>query len=250
VQAVTPAIPPLLLIVGPAWPMLFTSSGLGFEMNNTGSEGDRAGMFKTKMIVSALFAVLAVSAAVTASAPAQWMVNGANLVGNKKLATTAQVDKKGILTFGGLNIECNGTLLEGSSPEIRAPDAGFASSLTFTGCATTNQNCSVPANIGTVPILAKASLDGALAVKAVFRPETGTTFATINLSGQKCAVSGVKPVTGDMETSVPTGQDERTLQLLETNQAATGLLQVASSAASLTGSALLKLESGETWSFL
>jgi hypothetical protein len=207
-------------------------------------------MSKTKMIVSALFAVLAVSAVVTASASAAWMVNKATLVGSKKLATTAQVDKKGVLTGGGLNIECNGTLLEGSSPEIRASDVGFASSLTFTGCATTNVNCTVPANIGTVPILAQAFLEGALAVKAVFRPEAGTTFATIKFSGEKCAVSGVKPVTGDVETNAPTGQDERTLQLLEVNQAATGLLKIASSAATLTGSALLKLESSETWSFL
>ena len=206
-------------------------------------------MSKVKVVFSVFIAMLALSALTSASASAVWMVNGTNLTSSAALATTAQVDKKGVLEGGTLNIECKGNL-KGTSPEIKSGNIGVASSLIFTECTTTNAHCSIPTTLGTVPISAEAVLSGALAVKATFKPKTGTIFATILYSGEECAVSGQKAVTGDVETNAPTGQDERTDQILEVNQAATGLLKIASSAASLTGSVLILVASRQAWSFL
>jgi hypothetical protein len=210
-------------------------------------------MSRIKAVGAAFIAVLAfgVMTASASAATAGWMVNGALLSGTQALATTAAVDKKGVINGGGLNIECEGSVLKGTNPEIISTNKGKAKALTFTVCKTTNANCTVPAEIGTVPIEAEATLEGALGVQAVFKPQTGTTFATVKFSGELCAVAGIKAITGDANTSAPTGQDERTLQLLEINvTTAQNLLFIASNAASMTGSALLKLASGAPWSFL
>jgi hypothetical protein len=216
-------------------------------------KGDQTGMSKVKIIVSAFIAVLAVGAVASASASAAtagWMVNGTLLSGSAALATSAPSDETAALNGGGLNIECKGPL-DGTKPEIKSSNTGSAQALTFTECTTGNENCSVPTSIGTVPVLAEATLEGALAVPVKFKPETGTIFATIKFSGEKCSVAGIKPVTGKVTASGPTGQDERTTQELAVNvTVASAELFIASSAASLKGAALLKLQSGQGWSFL
>jgi hypothetical protein len=183
--------------------------------------------------------------------PAGWMTSGTLLTGTAALATTAAVDKKYVVNGAGLNLECNGSVIKFAVPELVAASKLEAAALTFTGCTTTNANCVVPAELGTVPIQAEATLEGALAAKATFKPQTGSTFVTMKFSGEACAVAGVKTITGDANMTLASGQDERTLQLLEANvTAAQNLLFFIGSAASLTGSALLRLASGQPWSFL
>jgi hypothetical protein len=181
-----------------------------------------------------------------------WMVNGTSVVGGAELASTAAVDKKSVLNGGGLNIECSGSAVNSVWPEaLAATNRLRMAKLGLTGCATTNANCTVPAEIGTVPVEAATTLEGVLGAKAVFKPQSGTTFATIKFSGEACAVAGVKAVTGDANTSLPTARDERTAQLLEVSvSSAQNLLFFASGAASLTGSELLQQIHGSTWSFL
>jgi hypothetical protein len=204
-----------------------------------------------KLITTVCVGVLALSALTLASsASAQWMVAGTTLVGNEALANTAQVHELGKLKAAGVTINCAGKNLTGVSPQIEAGDAGSASSLVFSEC-TANANCTVTKTLGTLPLMAVAKLEGTLAVNVSFLPKTGTIFTTIKFEGAECALLGTQPVTGKANVLAPTGQDERLLQLIEAKVTeATGELKVGSSAAELKGSALLRLVSDKTWSFL
>jgi hypothetical protein len=221
-------------------------------------------MSKVKVIISAFIAVLALGALASSMASAAtpgWLVNGTLLTGDQKasLATTAAVDQNGVLKFKTVTIECKGSTLDGVDPLIEAlhNNLGSAASLQFLGCsATPASKCELegqPVTIGTLPVTTEPTLEGALGVAATFRPISGTTFATLKFTEKtECAVSAEKlPVTGSAPATAPTGQDERTLQLLNVNvSSATGLLKVGNSAASLEGSALLKLASSLPWSFM
>jgi hypothetical protein len=214
-------------------------------------------MSRAKMITSTLIAVVALSALVSASASAAtagWMVNGTLLNGTRALATTAAVDENGILKSSGadVEIECSGKVLNGLVPEIQSPNTGQTNSLEFTTCVALTPNCTLlSSTIGTVPISVEATLEGTLAVVATFKPKTKTTFATFVFEGSKCASAGLNGVTGTVKVLAPTGQDERTLQLINSLATeASAELKVASSPASLLGSILIKLASSEPWSFL
>ena len=211
-------------------------------------------MPKIRMMVVACMAVLACGAVVSASASAAapgWMVNGKNLTTTKALATTAAVDEVGILKFSTITITCKGGTLNGVAPILEPGNMASASSLEFTECQTSGPPCSVVSTIKTEPILGEATLEGSLAVVATLKPRSGTKFTNIDFIGTECALEGLQPVTGQAKVLAPTGQDERTLQLINAISTETsGELKVASSPASLKGSALLKLQSGEPWSFL
>jgi hypothetical protein len=219
-------------------------------------------MSKVKVIIAALFAVLALGALISSSASAAtagWLVKGTLLTGEQTaaLATTAAVDQNGVLKFKEVVVECKGSTLDGVEPQIEAlKNKGSAGSLRFLNCSATGESCELegqPVSIGTTPVTAEATLEGALGVAATFKPKTGITFATLKFKEKTgCAVSGEKvPVTGEAPATAPTGQDERTLQLLNVNvSSASGKLKVGNSAASLEGSALLKLASSLPWSFM
>jgi hypothetical protein len=100
------------------------------------------------------------------------------------------------------------------------------------------------------PILTEATLDGTLAVKESIKPETGTEFVTISLEGELCALEGLQSVSGKASVLAPTGQDERTLQQYNAINAAEGELKIGGKTALIKGSSLIKLASGESWSFL
>ena len=105
--------------------------------------------------------------------------------------------------------------------------------------------------IGTTPILSESTLEGALGVRSTFTPKTGSILATIKFEGESCSGSGVKAITGSLVTSSPTGQDEHVQEILSLNTTATaGTLKFSSGAATLSGSALLKLAGSEPWSYL
>jgi flagellar capping protein FliD len=214
-------------------------------------------MSKAKMVTSTLIAVAVLSALISASASAAtagWMVNGTLLNGTAALATTAFVDEAGVLKSAEakIEIECSANTLNGIAPEIKSPNTGSAASLEFTGCKALTPNCALGSStIGTVPISVEATLEGTLAVVATFKPKTKATFATFEFTGTNCAVLGLNAVTGTAKVLAPTGQDERTLQLINSIATeASGELKVASSPASLLGSILIKLASGAPWSFL
>lgn len=214
-------------------------------------------MSKVKIIMMSLVAVFVFGALASASASAAtagWMVNGTLLSGLATLAPTAKVDKPGRLHAVGVEIECSGEL-NGVEPMLESPNMATIARLTFTGCKSTAENCTLAgepnATISTVPLLVEATLEGTLAAVATFSPKTKTTFATFNYEGAKCGLKGLNSVTGHAKVLAPTGQDERTLQQINViTEESSGELKVGSSGAGLEGSALLQLASGQTWSFL
>jgi hypothetical protein len=194
--------------------------------------------------LTVLFTVSALCLTLTAPASAGWFVEGSELTGSAALATTAAVDKTFVLTGGGLNLECSGSL-SSTNPQIAAPAKLTAASITFSGCKTTNANCEVPATVTTGPVSSELAELTYPEDKAVFTPKTGTLFATVKYTGEKCAIAGNKPLSGKATTTLPTGQEEKVTQELKANTSVgSSELLIASSAAELTGAALLKLTSG------
>jgi hypothetical protein len=207
------------------------------------------------MIAAASVAVLALSMVASASASAAtagWMVGGTQLVGSAAVATTAAVDEVYKASAGGLEVECSGATLNNVKPEISAANKGTSASIVFTGCKSLTKSCAISkSEIATVPVTIEVTLEGALGVSSTFSPQSGTLINTFKFEGEACSVAGLKAVTGKATTSTPVGQDEHTLQLSSVNTSATSAeLKLGASAASVSGSSLLKLASGLPWSFL
>lgn len=213
-------------------------------------------MTKPKMIIGTLTVVLAlgvaaISATSAVAATASWMVAGTNLTGSAPIATATKTDENFVLKAGSTGIVITCEVLEVESGKITAPNKDSASSLVFKKCKGSTVCPIANETIRTKPILSEATLEGTLAANITFTPETGTVFTEVTFEGAECGLSGIQPITGKAKALSPTGQDERTLQLLTpTVTEASGELKVGSSAASLKGSALLELESHKTWSFL
>jgi hypothetical protein len=210
-------------------------------------------MPKIRLVIPIFVAVLALSAlaaSAASAATAGWMVNGATLSGSKVLATTAKTDEPAKLIASTLTITCNGATLNGGSPTISSPSMGSATFLEFTSCVATEPCELVGSTIRTLPLLSETTLEGALATTTIFKPQTGTTFSTFAITG--CAAEGNIAVNGQDKVLSPEGQDENTLQLIKsiTKEASKELFVGSKTAATLEGSALLKLANGERWSFL
>ncbi len=217
-------------------------------------------MSKTKLIVAAFAAVIAISAVasgtVLAATPG-WMVNGTNLPANSKLQfkTKAQTMENGLLTAAnGISIEC--TEVESSSAFIVGTTRAEAGSVIFAGCKVTSPaECKLTSEkISTLPVLLKEiTLDNELlnplGVKGTIEAEnTSKLFATLAFK-EGCILEGVQGIKGKARFLAPEGQDERVLQrvLLYT---LSGDLSLASSPANVHGDALLGLANGLPWSFL
>jgi hypothetical protein len=206
-------------------------------------------MFKVKLGIAAFTAMLVLGAAVSNAAfaaTAGWMVKGAMLSGSKALATTAKTEGNIVLHSTAFVITCSGENVNMTNPSISSPSMGLAG-LEFTKCEGAPPCTISGTTIKTVPLLLEATLDGESAVKAVFTPETKVTFATVEFNGPTCSLLGVQPITGSQEILAAQGQSEMTLQLF---QAVGTTLKVGAAPAALLGRFLLKLASGEPWSFL
>ena|SRR5579871_791044 len=212
-------------------------------------------MSRTRLALVAFLVALALAAMGSSSAlavTAGWMLNGTMLSAEGRtsaaLATEVAVDNEFQLSGGGLEVGCETVLFDNGT--IKETNDLLFERILFNKCNTQTQNCAVPTAIGFVPVLLEFTLDGALNVKAIGKPETGTTIETIKFSGEACSVAGVKSATGEIEFLVDEGQEERTHQLLLVAQPANGLLKFNSNPASLSGDALILLANDKPWSFL
>jgi hypothetical protein len=213
-------------------------------------------MSRAKLFIVAVLGVLAFSAVASSMAEAGWMVNGTEFTsGTKALLLNAIVHEKGVLTAGAAEVKCEGSTLMGKNPVINgATSMGDATSLEFTECVG-NAVCPIAASmegkIGTLPVLADLTLDepNTKAVKGVFlSTNSSKLFATIKFEGAECSLKGVQPVKGTQPFLAPTGRVENTLQLIiATNESS---LFVGSTVATLKGSILVGLASGERFSWL
>jgi hypothetical protein len=210
-------------------------------------------MSRIKLGFSLVVMVFVLNALVSASASAAtagWMVNGALLSGSKALATTAKTDESFKLTGAGLTITCSGSTVSSLAPEISSPSMGTFL-LVFVECIAVPPCFLIVTGIRTVTILTETTLQGSQATVTTLKPKTGTTFSTFAVEGETCAAAGNVAVNGQAKILAPEGQIENTLQLQKaiTTEASKELF-IGKTAASLSGSALLKLASGERWSFL
>jgi hypothetical protein len=127
-----------------------------------------------------------------------------------------------------------------------------AKSLEFSGCKVeTPTTCTLESTtIGTLPVEGTLTLDGPLATKGKAKPvNANELFATFKLNGTSCSASGKNAVTGTAGVLDPEGQDERLWHLLNALIETAGELKVGSASATISGSALFKLESNMLWSF-
>jgi len=208
-------------------------------------------MLKSSAIAAVLVGVLGTGASASA-ATAGWMVNGTQLTSTAAVASTSSVDEVMKLSGGGIEVECTGKTVQMLNPTITAANRGNTSSLILGGCAAKTTNCDLSVtSIRTLPLTMEVTLEGALNTEGKITPTTGTELATFKFEGEKCAVAGTKPVTGSAVVSFPRGQVEFALHPGEVNITATELtLKLASSAAKISGAALVRLASSTPWSFL
>jgi hypothetical protein len=215
-------------------------------------------MSKTKIIIAAFVAALALSAMAAGSASAAgWHVNGVELTGSetRALSTVAVNDGSAVLNVPALplKITCTGNL-DGVSPLIKATNGGSAASLKFQTCSVIEPTtCSLE-----TPEIKTNEVEATVSTvtkgdHVLFKPKSGTKFAEFVLLGSSCSISGKKAVTGTVVLNAPTGQTENTLQLLEglgsLEQGVDSLQTAADPSYIEGGKALLKLESGLKWSF-
>ncbi|HUN77895.1 MAG TPA: hypothetical protein VMU32_03145 [Solirubrobacteraceae bacterium] len=204
-------------------------------------------MRKTKCITLLTAAILL---AAPATASASWVIEGEELTGSAALATTAKVTEPASLTASGVTVECDGSTLNGVSPDISAPNKLAASSLIFKECQSVTSSCTIAkAEIGTVPVVAELTEQTAPEDIIAFTPKTGTIFATIKYQGEECALLGVKPVKGKMRAMLPTGEEEEGEQELIADTGSAEL-EVGSASAIFKGKARFALASAEEFALL
>lgn len=213
-------------------------------------------MSRVKVTVAVFIAVVAFSAIAAGSASAGWLVGGKTLTGTKALKTTAIVDESAILSTPSLSLKITCAGLSGVTPEIvGGTSRAQAASLIFEACKVIEPtNCSIsPTTVETKAIYGLLTLGKGEEDNILFEPQTPKTFATLNLAGANCSISGEKPVTGTVVARAPVGQLERTEQVLEgwgSLEQSSHELEVGGNKSFLEkGKALLLLASGEAWSF-
>lgn len=162
-------------------------------------------MSKTRLILASILAALAVSAvaSATASAAPQYVINKVSFSGEETVEGKVKAGTKAVLTSklnGGaeIKIECSkGSLNTG---KLRENFKGSAKAINFEECkVATPTGCSVAKTLTTNEVTAEAVDTGTVGVSEKFAPKTGTTFITINVSGELCAGEGSYPVTGAAE---------------------------------------------------
>jgi hypothetical protein len=183
-----------------------------------------------------------------------WMVNKSQLTGSKALATTAAVTRSFQFAFAGLEINCGGSNLNSSTAEIKAPNKGAAASITFTGCESQTHGCVLSSTeISTAAPLIRSDLSGHLSGEDHALPEAKTLFPLFALfeyvHEPSCPLKERIVVTGHATLLAPIGQDEKTSQEISLRAEGEELV-VGGTSFAAEGSALFKLASGESWSFL
>ncbi len=207
-------------------------------------------MSRARGFAMAFSAVVAFSAIVAGSAQAGWLVLGSLLVGSAAIASSTITDKPDVLTFSGVEIECS--TLGVSGGYIVETSTAAAKSIEFSGCKVVKPTtCTLKGTtIGTLPLEGIVTLDGLLGAKGKAKPVNANgLFATFELTGTSCSASGKNAVTGSVALLGPQGPGESLWQLDNMFIETSGELEVGSAAATISGSALGRLENDMPWTF-
>ena len=176
-------------------------------------------MSRTRMAAAVVASVLAGCAVAAPSASAaEWFVKGTKLTGSDNMATTARLDTTLSLVSGaaGVLLLCTGGalgLMLAGAPVMTAANIWKAESLTFMGCSVMlPAECTVQAEIQTVPVEGTMRTSTGQAVTEAIKPQTGKLIAEIEFTGAKCSAAGSQPVAGQVTTFMATGQTEWAMQ--------------------------------------
>jgi hypothetical protein len=211
-------------------------------------------MPRVKIIVAASVAVLALTAAVSASA-AQWYVGGAGLTGSASIAGSSELDALEIIEepAEGFRAHCRGPILWFNAI-ITPPDKILALRVVHDNCLIlTPANCTLVGGIielGHTQGLLLPPVGGNPPVSHL-RPGTGKTLGVLEIAGTSCAIAGEKPITGEYTEALGTGQTEEVKhQLTGLGSLENNSLLIGGHPAYISGgNALLALSSGSKWSF-
>jgi hypothetical protein len=199
-----------------------------------------------------MLAMLVLGAAFASSASAttpQWIVAGSPLgVGaTEAIASSTTVTETFSIKPQTVNIklECSKISLSKSlikGERTREDNAFKLESCTFTGPA----NCTGPSSLMLEPLT--STLEGtAGSFKLKFKPTSGETVMTINVSGAGCALAGSFVIKGTMSCNYPGVETETENHVLEFSLASGSELKHGSEKVNLTGKDEFWLNSGKSW---
>lgn len=205
-------------------------------------------MSKTKIIVAACVASLALLAVSAASASAAgWYVNKTALASEspaelaKATATLANYELN--LLNNQIKVTCTG--LQNNEANIVGTSLFKAKSLSFTGCSSNAVNCPIEPTITTTAVQGTVTSGTPDTIKV--EPVAGATalLMIVEFTGPLCAFSEL-PVKGNFTES---SSDLGTEQAEHTLTVSASELKSASDTDTLAGASDFKLASGNTWSF-
>jgi hypothetical protein len=206
-------------------------------------------MSRARIIGAACITSLALLAVSSASASAaEWLVGKAPLGAGKSAAlatgTTTVKSFELVIVGSGLSVNCTG--LQNNEALIVGPASFEAKALSFTGCKSNTEVCTVTPTINTKEVSGTAALGAeAPATTLAIKPKVGENLMNLEFTGSECAVS-VLPVKGKFTMTSPTGQTDQGEHELVVSSAE---LKTAGNTDTLTGAVKTKLASGSEWSF-
>jgi hypothetical protein len=184
-------------------------------------------------------ALLAVSASASA---ASWKVEKAPLKGKEALSEKATTKKSLEISVSSiLAVTCTSYVLEKSITE----PITLEGRLIPENCKTNSVNCSIPSTLTTNTLVGNGTPVGAKEVEFPTKPKEGETLLNLEVSGERCPLSGVQHVNGSFALKLPEGQVEQT----EHEATVSGSLKVGTDEATIKGAFDVKLPSGKLWSF-
>jgi hypothetical protein len=190
----------------------------------------------------------------------QWYVSGSKLSGEKALTTTAVGTQKLATTVAGSPLDLTATGVNCLSCVIKNSTTTTATAdgtLEFTGVSVSEPaGCTVAG--GTVTTKALTAVVGmntaGSSATLKFTPQSGTTFATVELGGTECAIAGTYKVTGIAyaKATLATGEfavnQEITLsQAIQESAGEATSLKFGANAAFLTGAVKGSLAGSPEW---
>jgi hypothetical protein len=221
-------------------------------------------MFKMRLTMVAFLGVLGLTGVAASSASAGWFIEGEELASGSKaaLASTAKVDTAPVLTIlpgspSKVKVECGGSLLRTSEPNIIGTETLKAKSITFEGCKVTEPTtgCALegqPTTITTNPLVSTPT-EGASFPESrlTLKPQTKKTLAELAFSESSTCLGGggQKPVVGSLTVKAPTLQEELATQPIEAlGSTENNSLEIAGDKTILEkGKTLLALATGQGW---
>lgn len=221
---------------------------------------------RLKKLGAALFVVVALGAIIASSAFAAatttakpWVVNGSVLSGSKtaeaEIVSGTKAQFATTVSGTAVELEATGIGCSGCSLVNTSGSAMGSGELVFSGVTVAKPaGCSVASTITTKPLTVEADYESGSIVYVKFEPTAGAEkgFATVELTGASCPIGTaiVPKGTVFVQAANTTGTyaaSQKVTSSAAINTTAGGTLHVGTEAASLTGSALFKLSSGEAF---